>query len=198
MPPPTKISRLPQAVRQELACRLRDNGFGALAAASDWLRAQGHEIGKSSVGVFARQLRHLAGRGLPPQEAAERVPGLHVAQAPKRRRRNQPRSDVAHLGPRTVASDSSEEHLRSLIALVAAWSKRTDSPTQVLLRGCVLVELRQSLPRGSFVATLRSLNVSPVSAHRWVVRAVELAHARCSVQPMKKAQGKPRSKRGGA
>jgi hypothetical protein len=54
MPPKSKISRLPDAVKAELNQKLRESSFGDLVEISQWLTSIGYPVGKSGVGVYAK------------------------------------------------------------------------------------------------------------------------------------------------
>lgn len=58
MPRTCKINLLPQDVRQALADKLRFHGYGSIVEVTEWLQAQGHDIGKTAVGSFARSIKH--------------------------------------------------------------------------------------------------------------------------------------------
>jgi len=49
MPPRSAIERLPEELKAELDRRLVASGFGGYVALSEWLAAQGYQIGKSSI-----------------------------------------------------------------------------------------------------------------------------------------------------
>ena len=57
MPQTSKIDLLPQDVRQALADKLRSHGYGSIVVVTDWLQAQGHDIGKTAVGRFAQVVK---------------------------------------------------------------------------------------------------------------------------------------------
>jgi hypothetical protein len=48
---------LPEPLRATLQTKLRAAGYGDLVAAAAWLTAQGHPIGRSSVGEYAKALK---------------------------------------------------------------------------------------------------------------------------------------------
>lgn len=56
MPSPSKIALLPEEVRSELDDRLVESAFGDVQGQSDWLKAQGHDISKSSVHRYSSVL----------------------------------------------------------------------------------------------------------------------------------------------
>lgn len=57
MPPVRKIDRLPPSVRHELADRAAAAGWGDIRGLTAWLREQGYEITKSTVGEHVKGLR---------------------------------------------------------------------------------------------------------------------------------------------
>jgi len=73
MPQRPVIHRLPADVRKQLDHRLIAADFGGLRETSAWLRGLGHRVGKSTVGLYARQLR---------LSVAEATPGTPGAAAP--------------------------------------------------------------------------------------------------------------------
>lgn len=57
MPPPSKISLLPEAVRRELDSRLVRGAFSGYYALSDWLREQGFDIEKTAIHKHGQKLK---------------------------------------------------------------------------------------------------------------------------------------------
>ena len=57
MPPVSKIALLPEEIRDELDKRLKDHQFGRITETSEWLRDQGYEVGKSTVGAYSLELK---------------------------------------------------------------------------------------------------------------------------------------------
>lgn len=57
MPPPSKISLLPEPLRAALDRKLIDGGFSGLVALAEWLTDQGFEISKTTVGDYSQALK---------------------------------------------------------------------------------------------------------------------------------------------
>ncbi len=86
----SKITGLPQHVREELDARLMREGFSGYVALEHWLRAQGFDIGKSSVHRYGSALEEKVAKL---KASAERARALveaspdsadHMAQATMR------------------------------------------------------------------------------------------------------------------
>lgn len=56
MPPRSKVFDLPAELRAELDRRLVDSGFGGYRDLSDWLAAEGYQIGKSALHSYGSDL----------------------------------------------------------------------------------------------------------------------------------------------
>lgn len=57
MPPPSKVSLLPQDVREEFDQKLIDAGFGRCEELAEWLFDKGFEISKTTVNEHAKKLK---------------------------------------------------------------------------------------------------------------------------------------------
>lgn len=57
MPPRPAISQLPDAVLTELNQRLISGGFSDYSGLSDWLKAQGFQVSRTSVGDYGKDLK---------------------------------------------------------------------------------------------------------------------------------------------
>jgi hypothetical protein len=57
VPPPPRVTRLPEGVRDELESRLIKSGFSDYHALSAWLEERGYEIGKSALHSYGQGLK---------------------------------------------------------------------------------------------------------------------------------------------
>ena len=67
------IGALPAKLREELDAKLIANNFGKYAELAQWLKRQGHPIGKSSVHRYGEKLEHKLQVWQAPVTAAQRI-----------------------------------------------------------------------------------------------------------------------------
>lgn len=60
MPSPRLIDSLPEEIRAELDARIAANGFGGYEELSLWLKEQGFEISRSTIGKYGKEFKEKA------------------------------------------------------------------------------------------------------------------------------------------